>query len=197
MSNVKRRYDQNRHLIGQEELAYSGLRPPPASRLPSTLCIMKTYFIHLASVVFLIGWCTTAQATESVTVKNVSVHLFLTPSGEFSPDVTEVKNFQSWNFSPIMEGIPDGQRFYSYLIKVRLSTKAEAFLKNEIGVIEVRSKERKRILAKQKISDVYFPHKSEAVVGFFVQGNVCEPVLITAKTKTSTVTKEIIFACGE
>jgi len=158
---------------------------------------MKTNLFHLASVVFVIGWCTTAQAAESVTVKNVSVHLFLTPSGEFSPDITEVKNFESWNFSPIMEGIPEGQSFYSYLIKVRLGTKAEAFLKGEIGVIEVRSKERKRILAKQTISNVYFPYKSEAVVGFFVQGNVCEPVLITAKTKASTVTKEVLFECGE
>ena len=169
----------------------------PSESLTFELCIVNTYCIHLASLVFLIGWCTTAQATESVIVKNVSVHLFLTPSGEFSPDVSGVKNFQSWNFSPIMEGIPDGQRFYSYLIKVRLSTKAETFLKNEIGVIEVKSKEQKRILAKQKISDVYFPHKGEAVVGFFIQGNVCEPVLITAKTKTSTMSKEIIFACGE
>lgn len=158
---------------------------------------MKPNLANLALAIFVSGWYTSTWSAELITVSNFSVQLLLTPSGEFTPDVTEIKDFESWNFSPIMTGIPDGQRFYSYLIKVRLSTNTEAYVKGKLGSIEVKSKERGRILAKQDIANVYFPFRGEAVVGFFVQGNVCEPVAITARTKTSHITKEVLFECGE
>jgi hypothetical protein len=158
---------------------------------------MKPNLANYAMAVLLMAWCASAFAAESITVDGVSVHLLLTPSGDFTSDVTEIKDFESWNFSPIMPGIPDGQEFHSYLIKVRLSAKSEAYVKGRLGWIKVKSKERGRILAKQDISNVYFPITRQAVIGFFVQGNVCESVAITASTKTSHITKEVLFECGE
>lgn len=158
---------------------------------------MNKHYIQLAAMALLLGQCAITYAADPVTIKSLSVHLFLTPSGEFSPDVTEIKDFESWNFSPNMEGIPDGQEFRSYFIKVRLGTKSEAFIEGKVVEIEIKSKERKKTLVRQAISNIYFPYKGETAVGFFVQDNVCEPVIITAKTKTSMATKEVLFVCGE
>lgn len=148
-------------------------------------------------LILLAGWFPLAEGAEVVTVKDVSVHLFLTPSGELSQDVSVMKDFQSWNFVPLAEGLSDSQRFYSFLVKVRLNTGREAYIKGKLGSIEVKSTARNRVLFRKAISGVYFPREGEAVEGFFVQGSVCEPVSITASTGTSRITKELHFECGE
>ncbi len=151
----------------------------------------------LVLLILLAGWRPIAHGAEVVTVKAVSVHLLLTPSGELSPDVSVMKDFKSWNFAPLAEGFPGGERFYSFLVKVRLDTGKEAYVKGKLGSIEVKSKARNRVLFRKSISGVYFPREGEAVEGFFVQGSVCEPVLVTASTGTSRITKELNFECGE
>ena len=161
------------------------------------LCVMTSRIISLALFIFFVGWGTFARGAAIPTVKEVSVHLLLTPSGDLSPDVSEMKDFYSWNFAPFSKDLPSGQRFNSFLVKVRVKTGREAFLKGALGSIEVKSKANGRVLKRQVISNIYFPSEGEAVVGFFLQGIVCEPVLITARIGISRITKDLHFECGE
>jgi hypothetical protein len=138
-----------------------------------------------------------ARASGAVEVVAASVHLLMSPSGEFSEDVAAREGFSSWNFKPSVPiGQPD-QEFHSYLVKVRLKASSEAVLKGKIATISVLRRDDHRVLYESKIGNLYFPAGGEAVVARMVDGLVCEPVTVVVTAGRSRVSKDLDFRCGE
>ena len=157
---------------------------------------MKTPALALVASLALVAWLP-AAAAEPVQVQAVSIHLFLTPTGEFSEDIAALEGFSSWNFTPAIPLRTPGRQFHSYLIKVYLKTAKEAYVRGKIASVEVRSQARKRSLHASTVSNLYFPAEGETVIARLIEGHVCEPVTILVSTATSRVTKNIDFQCGE
>lgn len=130
-------------------------------------------------------------------VRALAVHLFLTPSAEFSSDVSAMPGFSSWNFTPTVQVGPDDQRFNSFLIKVRLSSAAQSFHRGPIGSISVASRRTKKVLFSSPIRGLYIGPTGEAVIARFVYGNVCEPITVVATVGASRISRDIEFLCGE
>lgn len=154
--------------------------------------------LTLASALILSGSSYAATHQSAIQVRTVSVHLFLSPSGEFSEDVTTIPSFSSWNFKPTvpLRGL-EGERFEAFLIKVRLSSTREAFYKGVLGSVSVVSRHTKKTLYKSPIRDLYVGAGGETVIARFVDGHVCEPVTVVISVGSSRTTKDIEFLCGE
>lgn len=140
---------------------------------------------------------TLAQGTPAVRVKTVSVHLLLSPSGDITEDVLAIKDFGSWNFIPLSKDLPNDQRFNSFLIKVRLAADGETYRRGKFGEVELRSKARKKIVARFPLDSVSFGPEREAVTAFLVRGHVCEPLVLTVNADKSRFVREVPFSCGE
>lgn len=130
-------------------------------------------------------------------VQAVSVHLLLNPSGELSRDVLALEDFGSWNFHPLSKDLPQDQRFTEFLIKVRLSSTGETFRKGTVGAIEVRSKNRKALVARVSLKDIYVGPERETVTALLVRDRVCEPLIVTVVADKSRLARELPFKCGE
>lgn len=139
----------------------------------------------------------TASAAPAVEVRSVSVHLLLSPSGELSEDISALSGFSSWNFAPVVPAGLSGQRFESYLVKVRVGSQREAYHKGRVGSVSVLSRRTKKVLYTSAVAGLYIGANGEAVIARLVQGNVCEPVTVVVAMGSSRVTKNLEFLCGE
>jgi hypothetical protein len=155
--------------------------------------------IHLVLVaaLFVASHSGAATSKPPLEVRALTVHLLLTPSGEFSGDISAMPGFSSWNFTPTVPVGPDEQQFNSFLIKVRLGSATEAFHKATVGSISVLSRRTKKVLFSSPIRDLYIGPGGEAVVARLVGGHVCEPIIVVATVGPSTVSRNIEFLCGE
>ena len=144
-----------------------------------------------------VGGVHAAPAPPPIEVRAVSVHLFLTPSGEFSDDVAAMPGFSSWNFTPSVPTGRNDQRFESYLVKVRLGTKKEAFHKGHVGSVSVLSRRNKKVLYSSAVRGLYIGAEGETVVARLVEGHVCEPVTVVVAIGSSRLSKNLEFLCGE
>ena len=135
----------------------------------------------LAFVAFLIvALASPAAGAQPISVQSLSVHLLLSPSGDFSEDISALPGFSSWNFRAIQPLKPNDEEFHSFIVKVRLSSPKEAFQKGAVGRVVVRSVRNGRVVFNSPISSVYIPGTEGAVVAKLVEGNVCEPVVVEA-----------------
>ena len=140
---------------------------------------------------------TLAQSTPAIRVETVSVHLLLSPSGVITPDVLAMKDFGSWNFIPLSKDLPNDQRFYEFLIKVRLAADSETYRRGKFGEVELRSKGREKVLARFPLDRVYIGPEREAVTFFLVRNHVCEPLVLTVNVGKARLIRELPFSCGE
>lgn len=145
----------------------------------------------------LLGVASVARASGAVEVVAASVHLLMSPSGEFSEDVASRDGFSSWNFKPSVSAEQSDQEFHSYLVKVRLKADREVFLKGKTATISVLRRDDHQVLYESKIGNLYFPSGGEAVVARMVDGLVCEPVTVVVSAGKSRVSKDLDFRCGE
>ena len=152
----------------------------------------------LALVALTIGAAGVAAApARGIEVREVNVHLFLTPSGELSEDIAALPGFSSWNFRAATPIKPQDEEFKSYLVKVRIGAPGSLFQKGSMGSITVRSQKTKKVLYASVISNLYIPKEGQTVIARLVDGHVCEPVEVIASVGKSRVTKRINFECGE
>jgi hypothetical protein len=151
----------------------------------------------LAALLLIALHAVAAAPKPLLEVRALAVHLFLTPSGEFSSDVSAMPGFSSWNFTPTVQVGPDDQRFNSFLIKVRLGGAAESFHKGPIGSISVASRQTKKVLFSSPIRGLYIGPTGEAVVARLVDGHVCEPITVVATVGASRISRDIEFLCAE
>jgi hypothetical protein len=154
-----------------------------------------SYRRALSGIAACMALATYTASALALEVKRVSVHLLLSPSGSFSEDIIEMKDFGSWNFKPLSKEISGDERFDSFLVKVRLASSVEVFRK-VAGRIEVRSKNTKRVVASRLLGNVYVG-EGEAVTAMLVHGHVCEPLILTVIVEKSRVKHELPFECGE
>jgi hypothetical protein len=145
------------------------------------------------------GLAYAASTAVPVEVRDVSVHVLLSPSGEFSEVAAGTKGSVSWNFMLAATDNPlhADQRFDSYIIKVRFGAIQEVFQRGKVGEIVLRSIKTKKVLFASSVEDLYIGQSGESVIARLVQGHVCEPVEIFASAGKSKITKRIDFACGE
>jgi hypothetical protein len=163
---------------------------------------LSKFLFGLIFLTFSLPYCglTIAAARSApIEVRAVSVHLLLSPSGEFSEDITELPAFSSWNFRPIdpVKPVNERERFDSYIIKIRFGAAREVFQTGKVGEIVLRSIKTKKVLFTSSVENLYIGESGETVLARLVQGHVCEPVEIVASTGKSKITKRIDFACGE
>lgn len=161
-----------------------------------TLGVMNSHFL-VAAFTLWAGTVGAAPRPPPIEIRALSVHLLLTPSGEFSDDVTALPAFMSWNFVPTVQLSPTEQRFDSYLVKVRLASPSEALYKGRIGKIEVFGRLSKKVLFTSPVHNLYIGASGETVVARLVEGSACEPVMVAVSIGSSRTSKNIEFMCGE
>lgn len=133
---------------------------------------------------------------ERAALDSVSVHLFLTKSGALSPGVETIDGFGAWNFSLQGKDV-DGERFYSFLIKVRLTASGETFAKGPQADVVVAHRRTKRIVKRERIADVYIGTNGWTIVPVWVADGACGPFDIVVTGGGKRIAKSLEAACGE
>jgi hypothetical protein len=128
---------------------------------------------------------------------SISVHLFLSTSGTLSEDVEKIEGFGAWNFSLQGAGIGPNERFYSFLIKVRLTSAGEVFAKGQQADIVVTHRRTRKVVKRERISDVYIGSHGWTVLPVFVEDGACGPFEIVATSRGKRIVKALEAACGE
>lgn len=160
---------------------------------------MNTVVVALVAALLCVSAAASGQTRPQLEVKSVTVHLLLTPSGVLTEDVLGMEDFESWNSRPLSDKLrlPTDQRFYDFLIKVRLSSDGEVLAKRPVGSIEVHGKKMKQLVARAALQNIYLSAGQEYVTGLLVRGHTCEPVVVTVSAHKSRIVRELQFACGE
>jgi hypothetical protein len=138
-----------------------------------------------------------AAPKPKVELNSVTVHLFLESSGELSQDITSVPEFLAWNFMPMGKGVPDGEKFHAFLIRVGFYSTYEAFEPGVVAEVRVTNKETGKPILSRTIRGIYVGRSQTSHVPIFVDGHECEQILIEVISPAKTIKKELPFACGE
>ena len=153
--------------------------------------------------IFLLALAVAASTTalaqprgERAQLDAVSLHLFLTKSGTLSPDVETIDGFGAWNFALQGRDI-DGERFYSFLIKVRLTAAGEVFAKGPQAEVVVTHRRTKKIVKRERIADVYIGPNGWTIVPIWIADGACGPFDIVASGGGVRIAKSLEAACGE
>jgi hypothetical protein len=136
------------------------------------------------------------QRAERAQLDTVSVHLFLTKSGALSPDVETIEGFGAWNFSLQGKDI-DGERFYSMLIKVRLTAPREVFAKGPQAEVIVTDRRTRKVVKRERISDVYIGANGWTILPVWIADGACGPFEIVVTGGGKRIAKTLEAACGE
>ena len=140
---------------------------------------------------------TRAQSREErARLDAVSVHLFLTKSGMLSPDVETIDGFGAWNFALQGKDI-DGERFYSFLIKVRLTAPGGVFAKGPQAKVVVTHRRTKKVIKREHIADVYIGPYGWTIVPVWVADGACGPFEVVVTGNGKRIAKSLEAACGE
>jgi hypothetical protein len=143
--------------------------------------------------------CTAVQAEpqgKRAQLDAMSVHLFLTKSGTLSPDVETIEGFGAWNFALQGKDI-DGERFYSFLVKVRLTAQGGVFAKGQQAEVVVTDRRTKRVVKRERITDVYIGPNGWTIVPIWIADGACGPFEIVASGGGKRIAKTLEAACGE
>ncbi len=133
---------------------------------------------------------------ERAELDSVSVHLFLTKSGMLSPDVETIDGFGAWNFALQGKDI-DGERFYSFLIKVKMTAPGALFAKGRQADVVVTHRRTKRIVKRERIADVYIGPNGWTIVPVWIADGACGPFDIVVSGGGKRIAKSLEAACGE
>jgi len=170
------------------------------SRAFRTFTAMWQRSMFLTWVTLLVAVLSTAVEATSpseIELDSVSVHLFLEDSGELSRDVTSIPDFLAWNFHPIGEGIPDGERFHSFLVKVSFYSTYDAFEPGVVAQVKITNKETGKQILARTIRGVYVGQSQISHVAVFVDGHECEQLIVEVTSPKKTIKKTLRFSCGE
>jgi hypothetical protein len=137
-----------------------------------------------------------ASAGGPVILASVTVHLFYERSGALSPDITTIKEFGSWNFSPFGEGVPGDESFHAFLIKLEFSAPKATFEPGLVATVQVTN-DNKQVIFKREIRGLYVPESGRTYRAVWVDGHECEALNVEVKSAAQMVTKRLRFACGE
>jgi hypothetical protein len=156
---------------------------------------------HRLGALLLVALLTGAAGAASpygVELDSVTVHLFLESSGELSRDVTSVPDFMAANFEPMGQGIPNGERFHSFLIKVTFRATGEVWEPGVVAEVRVINKRTGKRILSRTIRGVYVGRSQHlSHVPIFVEGHECEQLVIEVRSPEKTIKKELPFACFE
>lgn len=138
-----------------------------------------------------------AQAQNKAALDSVSVHLFLDKSGTFSPDITAIPGFHSWNFSTVAEGIPADEHFRAILIKLRITAPGEHFAKGKVAELTLTNRTTKKIIKRARVADVYIGPEGAVFVPVLVEDAACGPFTLVVTGGTRRIAKSLSMDCGE
>jgi hypothetical protein len=136
------------------------------------------------------------QRNARADIDSVSVHLFLTKSGTLSADVETIEGFGAWNFALQGKDI-DGERFYSFLIKVKMTAPGEVFAKGRQAEVVVTDRRTKKIVKWERIADVYIGPNGWTIVPVWIADGACGPFDIVVSGGGKRIAKSFEAACGE
>ena len=159
--------------------------------------MISSFLMRAAAILLAAGLLLSpASAQDRATVEDFSVHLFLTGKGTLSPDVTRLRNFQTWNFHAMADEFEGGD-FHGYLISLRFVSPREMFAKGPQARIELYDRNRGRVVKRLTVSNVYVGVGTPAHRALFVEGLDCTPVRIVVSSHGKQIEKELPFECGE
>jgi len=138
-----------------------------------------------------------AQKGQRARLDAISVHLFLASSGTLSEDVDKIDGFGARNFSVQGKGIADNERFYSALIKVRMTAPKEIFAEGPQAEVIVTHRRTKKVVTRQRIADLYVGGHGWTIVPVWVQDAACGPFEIVATGGGRKLTRQLEVTCGE
>lgn len=157
---------------------------------------MPTFPRHL--LLPALGWllaCQGACAQALLQAKDVSVHLFLTPSGSLSEDVSALPSFSSWNRRALQPLQPLDEDFSAFLVKVKVPAGAATGLKS--GSLSLRAPQRGNKVVYSAPLDVRNAGSDALALAKWVEGQVCEPLELVVELGKARVSKPLDFHCGE
>ena len=128
---------------------------------------------------------------------SISVHLFLATSGTLSEDVETIDGFLARNFSVQGKGITDNERFYSALIKVKLTAPKEIFAKGLQAEVVVTDRRTRKVVKRQRLSDVYIGSHGWTILPVWVADAACGPFEIVASRGGRKLVRQLEVTCGE
>jgi hypothetical protein len=136
-----------------------------------------------------------AAAQQRATVEDFSVHLFMTETGKFSPDIFGLQELAVFNGSAVGKDF-EGGKFEGYVISLRFSAPGEVFAQGPQARVILRT--RKGKTAKNfTVSGLYVSDSKVAYHPLFITGLDCEPVEIIVTSHGKRIAKELPFMCGE
>ena len=134
---------------------------------------------HVALFLFIVSF-TPAHAQDRARLNSISVHVFLTKSGTLSDDLEKIGGFGARNFSIQGKGIADNERFYSALIKVKLTAPKEIFAKGSQAEIVVTDRRTKKVVKRERLADIYIGSHGWTVMPVWLPDAACGPFEIVA-----------------
>jgi hypothetical protein len=178
----------SRDMDGEERICHLG---NASMRLLSiTACLTGALALMLSAA-------SGARAADRAVADAFSVHLFLQKSGVFSTDVTSLPDFNAWNLEVSGRGIPEGERFDSIAIKVRLRADKEVFAKGEQGRLVVTTIKDNKVIRNERIADIYIGPGGVGYRVYFVADVGCRGLQIALTSGGKTLRKTLNFNCGE
>ncbi len=151
---------------------------------------------HVALFLFIFSF-TPAHAQDRARLNSISVHVFLTKSGTLSDDLEKVQDFGARNFSIQGKGIADNERFYSALIKVKLTASKEIFAKGPQAEIVVTDRRTKKVVKRERLADIYIGSHGWTVMPVWLPDAACGPFEIVATGGGRKLTRALEVTCGE
>jgi hypothetical protein len=157
--------------------------------------------LRLVAFFLVLFWLVPAHAQgekqDRARLDSISVHLFLVTSGTLSDDVEKIEEFGARNFSVQGKGIKDNERFYSALIKVKLTAPKEVFAKGPQAEVVVTDRRTRKVVKRERIADVYIGSHGWTILPVWVQDAACGPFEIVATGSGRKIAKALEVTCGE
>jgi hypothetical protein len=115
-----------------------------------------------------------ARAADRISLEDASVHFFLIESGEFTPDLLQMKNPIVFNLSMGADGY-EGGKFSGFLVKVHFSAPAEAIADGKLATLQLRNTRTKKIVETRTFTNVYVVSTGKRFYPAFFQNRDCGP----------------------
>jgi hypothetical protein len=128
---------------------------------------------------------------------SISVHLFLATSGTLTEDVETIDGFGARNFSVQGKGIKDNERFYSALIKVKLTAPKEIFAQGPQAEVVVTDRRTKKVVKRERLAGIYIGSHGWIIIPVWLPDAACGPFEIVAAGGGRKLVRQLEVTCGE
>ena len=155
---------------------------------------MRNVFLVLAA---LLSGAASAAPTPAVKLEAVTVHLYLEGSGQLSSDVLSVPEFFARNFTPMGVGIPDGEKFHTFLVRLSFVAPKESYERGSLAEVRISNEQTGKVVLSRTVKGIYVGPTKRAYVPIFIEGHECEPMILEVKSADKTFKKQLPFSCGE